>query len=213
MTYSTCSLNPIENEAVIGSILRKFKGKIEIVDTSKALPGLQYRGGITKWRVKEKDEWYSKWEDSPQRRNSNKFRTMYPPPSEFHPELERTIRLLPHSQNTGGFFVALIRKLAPIGKAAWPNTETGSEQQPQSGIEKGAGLPAKTFETASSGKDAKAVPTRIDGEKGTWVSRNILIPEKLEKIVSEEIFSFFGISAVDFPIDLLISRGSTVYLV
>ena len=51
LAYSTCSLNPIENEAVVGSILRAFEGDIEIVDTSGWLEGLTWAPGITAWEV------------------------------------------------------------------------------------------------------------------------------------------------------------------
>ena len=37
--------------------------------------------------------------------------------------LARCIRLLPHDQNTGGFFIALLKKVAPLPRAAlraWP---------------------------------------------------------------------------------------------
>ena len=30
ISYSTCSLNPIEDEAVVASILKTFKGKVEL---------------------------------------------------------------------------------------------------------------------------------------------------------------------------------------
>ena len=40
MVYSTCSMNPAENEAVVASLLLKFKDKLEIVDARDKLPGL-----------------------------------------------------------------------------------------------------------------------------------------------------------------------------
>lgn len=40
ITYSTCSLNPIENEAVVAAALRDFKGQIRLVETS--LPGFRH---------------------------------------------------------------------------------------------------------------------------------------------------------------------------
>ena len=51
LVYSTCSLNPIENEAVVVAALRHFKGDVSIVDASGMLPALQRRPGMTSWKV------------------------------------------------------------------------------------------------------------------------------------------------------------------
>ena len=49
ISYSTCSLNPIEDEAVVASILKTFKGKVELEKVQ--LPGFKFRQGISDWRV------------------------------------------------------------------------------------------------------------------------------------------------------------------
>lgn len=49
MVYSTCSLNPIENEAVVAELIRRSKGALEIVDVSDKLPGLIREKGLTEW--------------------------------------------------------------------------------------------------------------------------------------------------------------------
>lgn len=53
IVYSTCAINPIENEAVICSVLEKYKDIVEIVDVSNRLSDLKikYRKGLTKWKV------------------------------------------------------------------------------------------------------------------------------------------------------------------
>jgi len=51
MVYSTCSLNPIEDEAVIASLLEKSEGALELADVSSELPGLKWMPGITHWKV------------------------------------------------------------------------------------------------------------------------------------------------------------------
>jgi 16S rRNA C967 or C1407 C5-methylase (RsmB/RsmF family) len=38
--YSTCSMNPIENESVVNSVLLELGGCVEIVDVSERLPRL-----------------------------------------------------------------------------------------------------------------------------------------------------------------------------
>ena len=45
IVYSTCSLNPVENEAVIHRILADTNGALELVDVSDLLPGLNYSTG------------------------------------------------------------------------------------------------------------------------------------------------------------------------
>lgn len=47
MTYSTCSLNPIENESVVAAALKEFKGKIRLLKAE--LPGFRHQPGMTKW--------------------------------------------------------------------------------------------------------------------------------------------------------------------
>ena len=40
ISYSTCSLNPIENEAVVANILKTYKGKVKLVNVG--LPGFKF---------------------------------------------------------------------------------------------------------------------------------------------------------------------------
>ena len=49
MTYSTCSLNVVENEAVVAALLKKYKGKIRLVPSEERLAGFQIQKGLTSW--------------------------------------------------------------------------------------------------------------------------------------------------------------------
>jgi 16S rRNA C967 or C1407 C5-methylase (RsmB/RsmF family) len=53
VVYSTCSLNPIENEAVVAAVLREHKGALQLEDAPRRalLPGLRRREGLTHWEV------------------------------------------------------------------------------------------------------------------------------------------------------------------
>ena len=53
LVYSTCSLNPLENEAVVVELLQRSRGAIKLVDCSKMLPDLKRLPGLTKWSVQD----------------------------------------------------------------------------------------------------------------------------------------------------------------
>ncbi|CAO1637495.1 unnamed protein product [Parajaminaea phylloscopi] len=59
LVYSTCSLNPLENEAIVAAALRECgadpangqAGSVRIVDVADQHPELQRRPGLTTWKV------------------------------------------------------------------------------------------------------------------------------------------------------------------
>ncbi|EDL87611.1 NOL1/NOP2/Sun domain family, member 2 (predicted) [Rattus norvegicus] len=118
MVYSTCSLNPVEDEAVIAALLEKSEGALELADVSAELPGLKWMPGVSQWKVMTRDgQWFADWQEVPQGRHTQIRPTMFPPKDldklqAMH--LERCLRILPHHQNTGGFFVAVLVKKAPM---------------------------------------------------------------------------------------------------
>ena len=57
MVYSTCTFNPIEDEAVVSELLLRCGGAMELVDVSNELPQLRRLPGKAHWRVKDKDRW------------------------------------------------------------------------------------------------------------------------------------------------------------
>jgi 16S rRNA C967 or C1407 C5-methylase (RsmB/RsmF family) len=112
LVYSTCSLNPIENEAVVAAALAQFKGTVEL-EPLPDLPGLIYRKGLTSWKVfndrtKEEIRTVEELKELESQSKAGKLRlSMFPPAdAEVIEQLEQTARFLPHLMNTGGFYVA-----------------------------------------------------------------------------------------------------------
>ena len=55
LVYSTCSLNPIEDEAVVHTALRLSQGSVTLVDCSTQLDGLLRTDGLSDWKVRMSD--------------------------------------------------------------------------------------------------------------------------------------------------------------
>ncbi|ORX46233.1 multisite-specific tRNA:(cytosine-C(5))-methyltransferase [Piromyces finnis] len=116
IVYSTCSFNPIENEAVVCAVLNECKGSIRLVDVSKELPGLIRRPGMTSWKCAgEGNVLYSSYDEVPEAEKSKFEETMFPPKNVTELNVDRCLRIFPHLQDTGGFFVAVFEKVAPFG--------------------------------------------------------------------------------------------------
>jgi len=123
MVYSTCSLNPLENEAVVAELLRTYGDSIELLDVSSELPALKRRSGLTTWKVpnlshlEDENAYFESFESVPDRRLMKNPRSLFPPDAEKEQDivqvLPRVLRILPHDNDTGGFFVSVFRKLKP----------------------------------------------------------------------------------------------------
>ncbi|KAI9848788.1 MAG: hypothetical protein M1838_000369 [Thelocarpon superellum] len=132
VVYSTCSMNPIENEAVVASAVDRCGGlaKVAILDTATELPALIRRPGLTRWAVMDKTgRIWSSWDEVEMQRKAHGedglgrlTEGMFPPSSSPPPEgqapaplpLGRCMRVYPHLQDTGGFFIAVLEKKAEI---------------------------------------------------------------------------------------------------
>ncbi|OKL56015.1 hypothetical protein UA08_08694 [Talaromyces atroroseus] len=122
VVYSTCSMNPIENEAVVAGAIDRCGGSahVEIIDCSKELPDLKRVNGLRSWKVLDRDSrvWNS-WQEVDEHRQKSGISglgrlagTMFPPTEEVH--LERCMRVYPHLQDTGGFFITVLEKKGEI---------------------------------------------------------------------------------------------------
>ncbi|XP_061344392.1 uncharacterized protein LOC133290324 [Gastrolobium bilobum] len=78
MVYSTCSMNPIENEAVIAEVLQRCGGSVKLLDVSSELPQLIRRSGLKRWKVNDRGTWLVSYKDVPKFRRSVILPSMFP---------------------------------------------------------------------------------------------------------------------------------------
>ena len=126
LVYSTCSIDPCENEAVVAQLLRKLP-YLELVEIDESkLEGLKLRPGLTDWDALDE-------QGEPLPRGDEVAETTFLQPAHMSPaarlhwndlldeeidedtevriqsELAKCRRLVHHDNDTGGFFVALFR--------------------------------------------------------------------------------------------------------
>lgn len=122
IVYSTCSLNPVEDEAVVRAALVLCKGALRVADVGGELPGLRRDSGLTSWDVVDPatNEAVSAVQDAHVSSKSLIHPTMF---SSFHQgaddgtieeQLRLTMRFYPWLQNTGGFYVCVFEKVAEL---------------------------------------------------------------------------------------------------
>lgn len=59
LVYSTCSFNPVENEAVIHRLLQEVGDAMKLIDVVDLLPGLKFHKGTKIWHAYQKLNWFS----------------------------------------------------------------------------------------------------------------------------------------------------------
>ncbi|XP_011305094.1 tRNA (cytosine(34)-C(5))-methyltransferase [Fopius arisanus] len=127
MVYSTCSLNPLENEAVLHRLLCETGDSVKIIDGREFVPGLVCNPGVSWWVGASKDmKIYETFEEVPEQWQTLVRPKMFPPSAEEAGKfnLEKCMRILPHHQDTGGFFVAVLEKVKPL---PWERDQEASE--------------------------------------------------------------------------------------
>lgn len=183
LVYSTCTFNPVENEAVVHRLLVEAEGALSLAEIS--LPGLKYRPGLSTWIPMSRDlQRFNNFEEVPVNLLTQIRPQLFPPSpekaAEFH--LERCVRVLPHLQDTGGFFVAVFEKHHSL---PWESAAK-----------------AKTEQSASNGSAApsSAVPEEKAEEK---VDESTNSPAKKKRKVygyREDPFCFFTENEPTWPI-------------
>ena len=141
MCFSTCSLNPIENESVVAELLRRCGGAV-VLEEGAAEVATELAGGcapgMETWTVLDfrlqRHASYDALLAAPEVPIGEKrmyTRSMWPPSAQdaSRLKLSRCVRLLPHKSDSGGFFVAVLRKVRPLPvhpSPEWPRSSDPS---------------------------------------------------------------------------------------
>ncbi|KAI5165434.1 tRNA (cytosine34-C5)-methyltransferase [Nematocida sp. AWRm78] len=110
LVYSTCSLNPVENEVVLLSVLEE-RPDVEILPFD--VEGLNMREGLSEEKITAAIE-YPELESRI-------------PKCQYREDIKNARRILPMDQNTGGFFIAKILKKRKDGKTSLHTVEPTPE--------------------------------------------------------------------------------------
>ncbi|KAH0571794.1 Sun/nucleolar protein family protein [Spironucleus salmonicida] len=101
LVYSTCSMNPLENEAVVSAILQSFGSSVRVVPNATKFAS----AGFSAWKVLDEDL----------KIDQNLLPSFYAPTSEsVKNQLMQTSRFYPWKTNSGGFYVAIFEKFAEL---------------------------------------------------------------------------------------------------
>ena len=118
--YSTNSINPFEDEAVVNSVLKNYKNKFEIVDCSNMYKLIKRKKGLTNWNINH----ISKREYSTLTSIDCK---------ELVDNIDRCMRFYPHQINCTGTFIAVIKKLDEIEETTFEETTVEDHPQNETG--------------------------------------------------------------------------------
>jgi multisite-specific tRNA:(cytosine-C5)-methyltransferase len=182
VVYSTCSMNPVENEAVIASAVERCGGnaKVRILDCSKSLPGLKRYSGLKQWKIMDKGgRIWGSWEeveDAKVAEGGEGFARlvegMFPPNHLTDDEqlpLQNCMRVYAHSQDTGGFFITVLEKLSEIkakpedwkrSKPASADLVEDEEQETLAKAEAASSIPGSSPRKRALGEDEDDAPSK-----------------------------------------------------
>ena len=137
-------------QAVVAEAVRRFGGKVTLIDTTSDLPNLKRQPGLLTWGVRdtkaETERWYASPSEVPDGGQKSKLTaTLWPPPTEAEARalgLQHCLRLLPHYHDTGAFFVCAMVKVEAtlpghdyaLGREDEPEKQATTERNPHTSV-------------------------------------------------------------------------------
>ncbi|ORY62958.1 S-adenosyl-L-methionine-dependent methyltransferase [Pseudomassariella vexata] len=180
VVYSTCSMNPVENEAVVVSAIERCGGptKVDIIDCSDRLTGLKRVPGMHQWSVMDKTgRIWNNFQEVQQFALTKDdgllpgkvSETMFPRSDESDCSglpLDRCMRVYAHQQDTGGFFITVLEKKSEI-KAKPEATQTKPEVKATNSTGEEAKEEVAAKLSIEESKAAEGKPTDVLPTSGT----------------------------------------------
>ena len=207
VVYSTCSMNPVEDEAVLQSAIAQCGGSdlVQLMETDHLLPGLKRYPGLRKWKIMDKSgRTWGDWAEVQKQQNekgneglSRLSEGMFPMDDGL--PLERAMRVYPHSQNTGAFFIAILEKKSEIRanmqpkSAAIPKTTSNTEAEKEIVDVVDSNGTANTLETEQNGEVASVEHKTMDSAEASGLQAVEAKAEaKVENEIEEKVDALFS---------------------
>lgn len=204
LLYSTCSMSPIENEAVVAAALEKFgPDQVRLVPVEE----WSHAKGLSTWRVPAPDfasephlsfgtqEEVSEHSESLWCRNGGPLApTMFPPCNpEARAALSHCIRISPTHGDFGGFFCALFEKVAPGPATLPPRLLDSTEGSKATGMKRD-----KEVKDGKGTKGTNPIPSLLAAPNGAQLQ---WLVEWFGLLSDEEEASKLGVQR--FPLELV----------
>ena len=173
MVYSTCSLDPVENEAVVCEILQRCPWlELVNIDAERLFPSLICHRGRDDWPILNESSEIVDWEGEIPKLVGLSENMLNPYQRGLTaPDLSKTIRVHQHDNNTGGFYVALFEHVA--------------ERTPE-------GIARSMILHRELNRDAEELPRRKKNRHSTIPASREIIEEICEKWgLNEEDFAWW----------------------
>ncbi|CAK9073703.1 unnamed protein product [Durusdinium trenchii] len=213
MVYSTCSLSPVENEAVVAEILRAAPC-LALLDVREELT-LRTSPGLETWKVAHQGQLYESHAAAVAA--GVKLQRGVFPPAESGLGLKKCLRILPHHNDTGGFFIAVFEKVAAyVAKGAEvadaetirgydsDRDEDGEEEERQKQLQKLEQAAERSCSAQERAKaEARRERARTSGSLARELARYKCLASMPEQVCA--LRAFYGLHE-SFPVQLFFSR-------